>query len=332
MHDRTVADRLGLPYVVRTPEAPMIVVSYGGGVNSVAVLVELHRQGRVPTAIVMADPGSEHAATEHYRDVVLPPWLSRVGFPRVTVVSRAEEGRLREGVSRHESLEEECTRIAALPSIAYGWKKCSAKYKGESQRWWVARQTWAQEEWSAGRKIQKAIGYDTDEERRVLAIFPTPWEDARFTPVYPLIQAGWDREGCEALIRDAGLPSPGKSACTYCPNNTLAEWQQLQANEPDAFARAVAMSRRALPLLTSPRSTGLMRCNPHGQRQLHTWADGLYATGFRDADPVRPEDVVSPEVEDAWNEGERREAPLAFEGRAPDAEDLADALPCECAL
>jgi len=250
------------------------VVSYGGGVNSVAVLLRLHELGVTPTAIVMADPGSEHAATHSYRDAVLPTWLDSVGFPRIEVINRIDEGQHNARAWRLETLHDECVRTRSLPSIAYGWKKCSAKYKGDTQRWWSARQDFAQAEWAAGRKLVKVIGYDAGEEQRERVAFANPWEQTRFTPWYPLIEAGIDRDACEEMIVKAGLPLPPKSACTFCPNNKLEEWEALRRSDPAAFAEAVAMSRNAE--VNNPEVVGLMRCNPHGKRQLHVWADGGY--------------------------------------------------------
>jgi hypothetical protein len=266
----------------------MIVVSYGGGVNSVAVLIRLQQLGHVPQAIVMADPGSERRGTVHFRDHVLPGWLAKVGFPPVTLINRIDEGQHNARAWRLETLRDECLRLKALPSVAYGWKKCSAKYKGDTQRWWVKRQQWAQDFWRSGGKIRKVIGYDADEGHRVLKAFQNPWEDARFVPWYPLVEAKLDRDGCEDLIRDAGLPVPPKSACTYCPNNTLEEWVQLKKDEPDRFDEAVAMSRNAEGSVTQPDVVGLMRCNPHGKRQLHVWAEGGYGELGREGENPMP--------------------------------------------
>lgn len=255
-----------------------LVVSYGGGVNTVAVLLALHDHGVRPRAIVMADPGSERAATVAYRDNVMAPWLAAVGFPPVVVVNRRDEGAFRPRAWRLETLREECLRMGNLPSVAYGLKKCSAKYKGEPQRWWVERQPWARAAWSAGRRVIRVIGYDRDEERRVLKSKGVSWapqiEMARFASWHPLYDLGFHREDCEDLIAEHGLPSPGKSACTYCPNNTLEEWEQLRQDEPERFAEAVEMSSRAR--VESPNVVGLMRCNAQGKRQLHVWADGGY--------------------------------------------------------
>lgn len=262
------------------------VVSYGGGTNSVACLVHLKRMGITPYAIVMANPGSERAHTIHYRDVVLPPWLEANGFPQIVEINRWTEGKHVPRAWRLETLYDECWRIKALPSVAYGWKKCSDKYKGQPQRWWIARQAWAQLEWEADRKLIKVIGYDAGEERRVKRAFQNEWEDKRFVPMYPLVDADIDREGCEELIQSEGLPLPGKSACTYCPNNKLWEWEHLRDNYPEDFRLAVELSRNAE--VDVPDVVGLMRCNKHGQRQLHIWAEGGYGCvrgGHEDAQP-----------------------------------------------
>lgn len=266
------------------------IVSYGGGVNSVAVLIRLRQLGVVPKTIVMANPGNEWRATMRYLAEVTIPFCERVGFPSPVVISRTEEGAFREKCWRRETLMEECLRLESLPSVAYGWKKCSQKHKAETQRWWVARQQWALDEWASGRRIVKVIGYDGGEDRRVRKAFQDKWENDRFVPWYPLVDAKIDREGCEALIKAEGLPQAHKSACTYCPNNTLAEWVQLRQEEPDSFAAAVHMSRTAEPNISSPEVVGLMRCNPHGKRQLHVWADGGYGVldGEREVENDQP--------------------------------------------
>lgn len=287
---------------VRPPEG-LLVQRYGGGVNTIACLILMARAGLRPTAIVMADPGSERRGTVHYRDVVLPPWLAAHGFPSVTVVSRKTEGPHAPRSKQYdETLLEECLRTATIPSIAYGPKKCSAKYKGDPQRWWIARQPWALAEWSAGRKLVAAVGYDIDEAFRVdkardaLAPPADPeardygkWERERFVPWHPLVEARMGREECEELIAAEGLPIPPKSACVYCPSNSLEEWRELQHTDPEAFEQAVEMSRRAEATITAPDVVGLMRCSPPGRRQLHVWAEGSYVD-----EPTRQLDLFMP--------------------------------------
>jgi len=63
----------------------MIVVSYGGGTDSTALLIEAHRRGIRPDLILFADTGSEMPHTYAYLPVVAE-WCARVGFPEVQVV------------------------------------------------------------------------------------------------------------------------------------------------------------------------------------------------------------------------------------------------------
>lgn len=309
-----------MSFAINVP-AGKLVASYGGGVNSVAVQILLKRLGVVPIATVMVDPGDEWKKTYQYRDEIMQPWLRSVGFPPITTITRAEEGRHRSRAWRLETLRGECLRTKSLPSVAYGWKKCSQKYKGDTQRWWIRRQPWALETWREfrvailepgkrtkfkvrvdGERLIKVIGYDVDEMRRVRRAFQDPWENDRFVPFYPLVEAKLGRDECEELIASEGLPIPGKSACKFCPNNKLAEWERLRREEPEGFAEAVEMSQNAAGSIESPDVVGLMRCNPHGKRQLHIWAEGGY------------------------------EAPPASGTVRYDEDDERDAMPCECAL
>jgi hypothetical protein len=262
--------------VALPPGVEKCVMNYGGGVNTIAALVLLKRHGVRPEAIVMADPGSERRGTIEYRDTVAAEWLRSVGFPPVTVITRIEEGKRNPRAWRLETLYDECFRIKSLPSIAFGLKKCSAKYKGDPQRWWSTHQAWILDEWLSGRRVAKVIGYDADELRRVKHEFPNAWEAKRFVPFHPLVDAGLTRDDCVDLIRSEGLAVPPGSACQGCPANTFEEWKALRVDEPDEFARWVAMSRNAVDTIQNPDVVGLMRCNPPGKRQLHVWADGGY--------------------------------------------------------
>lgn len=262
-----------------------------------AAQVWMKRNAYRPHVTLMSDPGAERKATNEYRDGVFAEWCDSVGFPRVTVIDRISEGAHRPKAWRLETLQDECIRIGALPSVAYGWKKCSLKYKAQPQRWWFERQEWAKAEWDAGRRITRLIGYDAGELPRVKPSFVDPWELARFTPWYPLVDEGYDRDGCIDLIRSEGLPIPPKSACEWCPNNTIAEWREYHRDNPEGFAQTVDWSRAAANNITAPDVVGFLRRAPNGARQLHEW----------------------------WDAGMPR-----IDGADDDEEDM-DMMPCECA-
>src|SRR4051812_38794674 len=65
-----------------------LVVAYGMGVDSTAMLVGLWKNGERPDAILFADTGDEKPETYAYLPIV-NEWLESVGFPRVTVVKNA---------------------------------------------------------------------------------------------------------------------------------------------------------------------------------------------------------------------------------------------------
>ena len=100
----------------------MTVVGYGAGTDSTAMLVGLW-QRRVPVDLILfADPGGEQPHTYAYLET-MGHWLAEHGMPPITRVWYTT----RDG--RRLTLEQECLRSSTLPSIAYGYKKCSLKHK-----------------------------------------------------------------------------------------------------------------------------------------------------------------------------------------------------------
>ena len=97
------------------------MVSYGGGANSTALLIGLH-QHRIPVDLILfADTGAEHPHTYAYLEV-MDRWLKDHGMPPITRVYKTT----RDG--KRLTLEDECLQSCSLPSIAYGFKRCSLKH------------------------------------------------------------------------------------------------------------------------------------------------------------------------------------------------------------
>jgi len=92
------------------PGSPL-VVAYGLGVDSTAMLVEFARRGVRPDLILFADTGGEKPETYQYL-AVIRPFLARVGFPDVTVV------RYRPKRAVYHTLEGQCLHTGTLPSLA----------------------------------------------------------------------------------------------------------------------------------------------------------------------------------------------------------------------
>ena len=177
----------------------MNIVGYGGGTDSTAMLVGLW-QHHVPVDLILfADPGGEQPHTYHYLRI-MDQWLREHGMPGITRVWYTD----RQG--QRLTLEQECLRSASLPSIAYGWKKCSLKHKVAPQEKFCAHYPPCQAAWARGENVVKMIGYDAGEEKRRLRALPHDLTDRKYQKAYPLMEWGWDRNRCIQEIQNAGLP------------------------------------------------------------------------------------------------------------------------------
>jgi hypothetical protein len=235
-----------------------VAVAYGLGVDSTALLVELTRRGERPDAVLFADVGGEKDETYAYLPV-MQEWLRRHGMPEVTVVKNVV------GDFKHwppyETLEQNCLTNGTLPSLAFGFKSCSIKWKQVPQHKWVKRWDMAEVAWAAGLKVTKLIGFDAGPKDIRRRNHVGDVDDKFYAYRYPLIEWGWDRDRCKRAIREAGLPVPPKSSCFFCPAMKPAEVRELPA---DKLRRIVVMEARAEPRLEKIR--GLWRNGTKGTR------------------------------------------------------------------
>jgi hypothetical protein len=217
-----------------------VVVNYGAGVDSTAMLVELYMRGLRPEAILFADTGGEKPETYTYL-AMFSAWLVERGFPPVTTVAR------RAVRVTYTTLEGNCLTNKTLPSLAFGRKSCSLKWKAEPMDSWLSKQPWYRVERAAGRLVTKLIGYDAGPKDSKRAVNRS--EDEKHRYLYPLREWGWDREACVRQIARAGLPVPMKSACFFCPATQVEELRWLAAVHPALFERALAIEDAAQPNL-----------------------------------------------------------------------------------
>lgn len=196
------------------------VVSFGGGVNSTALLAELANQQVKLRAILFSDTGGEKPETYSHVEY-MSKWCIDRGMPEITVV-RAKI-----------TLEQDCENRETLPSKAFGFGTCSARFKLDPQFKWCKDNgvfpTWL-------------VGIHAGESRRATRLETTHGHPVR----YPLIEWNWGQKECLDAIDRAGIPRPVKSACFFCPSTKRHEVLQLKAEHPDLYERAVEMERAAL--------------------------------------------------------------------------------------
>ena len=222
----------------------MNILSYGAGTNSTALLVGLHERDIRPDYITFSDTGGEKPHTYEYIKI-MQAWLKKVDFPEITIVKKVDKN------GDVLTLEDDCLNTGTLPSIAYGFKKCSHKYKIQPQDKFFNNLPEAREVWKKGEKINKMIGFDAGEERRAGVR-----DDKKYMFSYPLIDWGWYREDCIEAINRAGLPNPGKSSCFFCPSSKKNEIFELNRKYPELALRALEIEEKAAPSLTSIKGLG----------------------------------------------------------------------------
>lgn len=210
-----------------------IIVSFGGGTNSTAMLCGFREREIVPSLVCFADTGGELPQTyEHVAemDAKCREWWG-LG---IETVRKLHKGHF-------EGLEGQCLRHKLLPSLAYGGKSCSQKYKSDPQ-------TKRMREWMNAEghvAAVKAIGFGADEPWRIKAKFDLVPINKKLSyhSWYPLVEWNWRRDDCVAAITKHGITQPGKSSCFFCPARRFNEVMQLRRENPDLFARGLAMEK-----------------------------------------------------------------------------------------
>lgn len=211
----------------------MIVIAYGGGTNSTALLIECAKRN-IPVALTLfADTGGEKPHTYKYLKM-FSKWCVQHGLPEITTVQQVNQH------GTYITLEQLCLNKHMLPSLAYGFKTCSQKHKRHPQDKFLNNHPQTKAVWKTGAKVIKMLGYDAGEERRAQMT-----EDNKYIYKYPLIEWDMGREECIDTIVDAGLDVPGKSACFFCPASRLDEIKALKEFYPELYQRALEMEANA---------------------------------------------------------------------------------------
>lgn len=220
-----------------TPSAPLRTISYGGGVQSTALVV-LAAQGVIDFPVALfANVGdraenpatltymAEHAmpyAAAHGIEVHQLRWVSRGGVVRDLYDDVMGDNR---------TIPIPVKMLGGAP----GRRQCTDRYKiAVVSRWCRAHGA------TPDTPATVAVGISTDEFDRASTRRPSPHE----VVTYPLLELGLSRNDCARIIRDAGLPVPPKSSCWFCPFQSTRSWAEKRRDAPDVFAAGVVMERR----------------------------------------------------------------------------------------
>lgn len=197
--------------------------SFGGGVQSTAALV-LAAQGQIDYRMFLfANVGddSENPDTLAYIRDHSRPYAAAHGLELVEV-RRAGETLLER--TRRE------TRSVKIPmrmaNGAPGRRDCTTTYKRA-----VIRKHLGPGAHTVG------LGISWDEIQRMR----TDSGYKNITNEYPLIDLRLTRDDCLRIVAGAGLPTPPKSSCWFCPFKRLGDWAKMQRTQPELYRRSVEL-------------------------------------------------------------------------------------------
>jgi len=181
-------------------------LSYGGGINSTAMLILLTNYHK-NFEVVFVDHGGDYPETYKYTAM-----LQAKGY-RITVIKGRYDGL---------NLTEYCHKYRIMPSRQQRW--CTAKFKISPLYDYFKY------------PCTVYIGFDAGEMKRAR---PSVRDD--ITNEFPLIEEKIDRAGCERIILSAELPLPRKSGCYYCPFQRINEFVRLRDNYPELWCKTLKL-------------------------------------------------------------------------------------------
>lgn len=198
-------------------------LSFGGGVNSVAMMLLLLDEGIEFEAVNVWMP--EMPETHEY--ILM---LEEKGYPEIRIIMssvKSVKGPLGPVPGIYSNLYDYCFDRHMVPSWSKRW--CSIKFKKETLQ---------------NNQIGPAfvnIGYAYDERKRAVLA-----SEKGFEHRYPLIEREVSRKKCVEIIKSHGLPVPIKSGCFFCPHQDHHSWKRLRRNHSDLFCRALQLEKRSL--------------------------------------------------------------------------------------
>jgi hypothetical protein len=249
---------------------PLRSISYGGGVQSTALLV-LAAQGRIDFPLFLfcnVGDMSENPATLEYVKQYAEPYAARHGIElttlRRTMVRSGETRDLYDEIMRPGSMAQKIP--VRLSNGKPGSRSCTVDYKIQVVGRELARRGATAGKvckthrvageacevdgmpYSCGtgpqpdcpdciqpRLATVGIGISLDEIGRADGGKKrAPWERIE----YPLPTLGLRRTDCERIILGAGLPIPPKSSCWFCPMHRPDAWHTLRRTQPEQFEKA----------------------------------------------------------------------------------------------
>ena len=260
------------------------ILNLGAGVQSTTVYL-LALDGHIPPFdyAIFADTQEEPVAVYRHLD-----WLKGIGGPPIVTGTAGKLG---------DDLLQASKRWVSIPAYTAGvagqrggllQRQCSKEYKVAVIERVIRRQLLGlrpRQRWPKDRIVVQSFGISSDEAGRAVRISRTFGERRRGQADFPLLALNWTRAHCAAYLRDRVPHEVPRSACVFCPYHTDTEWLRLKRQDPDGWARAIAVDeglriarnttwrhvKRAIYLHSSCRPLAKVDLNEQ-QREFPTFA------------------------------------------------------------
>ncbi len=186
------------------------ILSYGGGVNTTALMIFLVKNRMPLDEAIFADTGAE--LPETYRNIELAKaYLERHRIPMIIV--RSKNG----------TLFNTCAKRKVIPSQIWRWSTRDYKVRPIHAHYRLL-----------GVHVYEYLGIAYDEIERMKAN-----KKPYVTSLFPLIDEKLTRKDCVEIIMKEGFPIPIKSGCYFCPFNTNGRWEYIWKHHRRRFEKAV---------------------------------------------------------------------------------------------
>ncbi len=217
LQSTTVSDN-----TARRLDLVMIVFNYGGGRQTVAMSIMIHK-GLLPRPdrAIMADTAFENPMTWEYLDKYVQPLLNEIGL---TVEIASHRLATVKDIYAHNG-----------DMILPAWTS-DGKLRGFCSNEWKKRvvERYARQK---GYEIHEQwLGLAFDEKRR--------WKrhhgkrSGKITTVCPLVDSMMDTATCLLIIENQGWPLPWTSSCYFCPHKKNKQWRHIRDTYPEQWEHA----------------------------------------------------------------------------------------------
>jgi 3'-phosphoadenosine 5'-phosphosulfate sulfotransferase (PAPS reductase)/FAD synthetase len=223
------------------------ILNFGAGVQSTALYL-MACKGELPIQhAIFADTGNE---PEHvYRHL---EWCKGLKGPPIHVVRHYETSL---GDNLVHGVGSTGRRAISIPAFlvkpdgnrGMGRRQCSEEYKIKPIGRFIRRtllRLQARARWPDDVLLHQYFGISLDEAGRALRI-RVNINQSYVHCEFPLLDRLWSRKECLQYLAAWPVPHPvWKSACTFCPYHSDAEWRKIRDNEPESWAYSVELDRK----------------------------------------------------------------------------------------